>query len=82
MLINLYGFLEGDFLGRVIVVDSGRTVQALADQLQAWGPDLYPRPIAAPSVTNEHGVVLDPASTLTEAGLSGGDIFQVRGPRQ
>jgi hypothetical protein len=81
VLIHLYGFLEGDFLGRVIVVDSGRTVRKLADQLQAWARDLYPLPIAEPSVTNEQGVVLDPASTLTDAGLSAGDIFHVRGVR-
>lgn len=76
--MNLYGFLESDFLGRVIVVDSGRTVEALADQLQAWGPDLYSRPIEDRTVTNEQGVILDPASTVTEAGLSAGDIFHVQ----
>ena len=78
MLINLYGFLEGDFLGRVIVIDRGGTVEALADQLQAWGPDFYPRPVEGRTVTNEQGVILDPAWTLTDAGLTGGDIFHVQ----
>jgi hypothetical protein len=79
VLIHLYGFLEGDFLGRVIVVDSAQTVLGLAVQLQAWARDLYPCPTAAPTVTNEQGVLLEPASTLTDAGLSAGDIFHVRG---
>jgi hypothetical protein len=77
VLINLFGFLEGDFLGRVIVVDSGQTVRKLADQLQAWGPDLCPLPMESPEVTNELGIVLDPTSTVTDAGLSAGDIFRV-----
>jgi hypothetical protein len=82
LLIYLYGFLEGDFLGRVIVVDRARSVGAIADQLQAWGPELYPRQLSGPTVTNEHGAVLDPASSLTDAGLSAGDIFHVgRGPQ-
>jgi hypothetical protein len=82
VLISLYGFLEGDFLGRVVVVDNTQSVRALADQLQAWARDLYPSPIAAPTVTNEQGVALDPASTLTDAGLNAGDIFHVRGARR
>ena len=79
MLIHLYGFLEGDVLGRVIVVDSAQTVLGLAEQLQAWARDLYPVPMGAPTVTSEQGVLLEPASTLTAAGLSAGDIFHVRG---
>jgi hypothetical protein len=78
VLIHLYGLLEGDFLARVIVADSGGTVEALADQLQAWGPDLYSRAIEGRTVTNEQGLILDPAWTLTAAGLSAGDIFHVQ----
>jgi hypothetical protein len=79
LLIHLYGFLEGDFLGRVVVVDQAQSVGAVADQLQAWGLDLYPRRISEPTVTNEEGAVLNLASSLSEAGLSGGDIFHVGG---
>lgn len=77
MLINLYGFLEGDFTGRVIVINSDSSVQSLADRLQAWGPEFYPLPLDTPTVTNELGNVLASESTLTEAGLTPGDLFRV-----
>jgi hypothetical protein len=82
MLIHLYGFLEDDFLGRVIVVDNDRPVGVIADQLQAWGPDLHPRRIPAATVTNEYGDVLDPTSSLIDVGLIAGDIFHVGGDQE
>jgi hypothetical protein len=77
--INLYGFLDGDFLGRVLVTDTGRTVRELADQLCAWGPRLVPVIGEAPVVTDEQGTVLDLSSTVGEAGLGPGDLFHVGG---
>jgi hypothetical protein len=76
MLVHLFGRLEGDFGLRVVVVDTDQTVAELADQLQAWGPELYPHPKAA-TVRNESGAVLEPASSLAQAGLNAGDIFSV-----
>jgi hypothetical protein len=77
VLINLYGFLEDDFVGRLIIVDDGQPVAALVTQLQAWGPDLYPTAIRDPYVTNEQGAVLDTTSTILDSGLSPGALFRV-----
>jgi hypothetical protein len=77
--INLYGFLDGDVLGRVLVADDGRTVRELADQLCAWVPSSVPVGGDTPVVTDEQGTVLDLGSTLAEAGLGPGDIFRVGG---
>ena len=78
MLIHLHGYLSDDFVGRVIVMDADQTVQAPAERLRAWGPDLYPRPVVAAVVSNERGEILELTSTLTEAGLGAGDIFRVQ----
>ena len=80
MLINLFGFLEDDFVGRLIIVDDSQPVGTLAGQLQAWGPDLYPTPIVDPHIANEQGVVLDCASTIFDSGLSPGALFRVERP--
>lgn len=81
MLISLYGFLEGDFLGRAIVSDTAQTVGALSNQLQAWAQDVWTAREGVLDVTDEQGVVLDPLVTLAEAGLSDGDMFRVQGHR-
>jgi hypothetical protein len=79
VVIHLFGHLQGDFVLRVVFIDDRQSVEALANQLQAWGPDLYPRPIPAATIRNEEGIVLEPAATLTRAGLHAGDIFSVEG---
>ena len=79
MLVHLFGHLQGDVVLRVVFIDTGQTVETLANQLQAWGPELYPHPITAATVRNEGGMVLEPAATLTQAGLHAGDIFSVEG---
>jgi hypothetical protein len=78
LLIHLYGFLEGDFVGRLVVADTDQRVGALGQQLRAWGPDLLPPSTTVDEVVNEKGTVLDPTSTLGAAGLCTGDIFRVR----
>jgi hypothetical protein len=76
MLVHLFGFLQDDFLGRVIVAPSDQTVAQLALQLRAWSDGL---PAAgACEVTDEGGHVLDPTWTIERAGLGGGDLFTVR----
>lgn len=76
MLVPLFGFLEDDYLGRVVIAPSGQTVAQLALQLRAWADG--PPPAGAWEVTDEAGGVLDPASTLEQAGLTAGDLFRVR----
>jgi hypothetical protein len=75
MRVYLFGFASDDFLGRVIVTPDERTVAQLADQLVAWG--LSPEQRGPFTVRNEAGDILDPAATITQAGLGNGDIFKV-----
>lgn len=74
MGIYLFGFLDDDFYGRVMVTPADQTVDGLAKQLVSWGPTTRDGRLR---VTNEAGAVLDPAATLREAGLGNGDIFKV-----
>ena len=75
MKIYLFGYLSNDFLGRVIVTPSARTVEQLANQLVAWGPTADR---SAPlTVLDEAGERLAPHLTISEAGLGNGDIFTV-----
>ncbi|HEV7419682.1 MAG TPA: hypothetical protein VGO30_07530 [Mycobacterium sp.] len=75
MAVYLFGYASDDFVGRVIVTPSGRTVAQLADQLVSWG--LAPERRAFVTVHNEAGDQLDPMATIAEAGLRNGDIFTV-----
>jgi hypothetical protein len=76
MLVPLFGFLEDDYLGRVIVTPSNQTIGQLALQLRAWSDGLPGA--GACEVTDEAGDVLDPAWTVERAGLTGGGLFRVR----
>jgi len=75
MRVYLFGFASDDFLGRVIVTPDQRTVAQLADQLVAWGQ--APERGGPVTVRNEAGDILDPAATISAAGLGNGDIFKV-----
>jgi hypothetical protein len=75
MAIPLYGFLQGDVLGLLIVAEEHETVRALSEQLQE-----------AASLRVAHsknvrviykGNVLDPSLTLREAGLAALERFDV-----
>jgi len=72
--LYLFGYLEDDYLGRVIVAQEGLTVGELAEQLSAWS---YERG-AAVAVTNEAGDSLDMGAPFHAVGLANGDIFRVR----
>lgn len=74
MRIYLFGYLDDDFYGRVVVTPAEQTVAGLARQLVSWGPLMRDGLLR---VTNETGEVLDPAATLEAAGLRNGDIFTV-----
>jgi hypothetical protein len=73
--VYLFGYASDDFCGRVVVTPNERTVAHLADQLVAWGP--APERDGSLTVRNEVGDILDPASTIAQAGLGHGDIFTV-----
>jgi hypothetical protein len=73
--VYLFGYLSGDFLGRVIVTPDDQTVARLAQQLTAWGS--APERSGPFTVTNEAGDALDPTLTVAGAGLGNGDIFTV-----
>ena len=75
MTIPLYGFLQGDVLGLLILAEEHETVRALSDRLQE-----------AASVHVSHtdntqliykGSVLDPATTLRDVGLTSLERFDV-----
>ena len=75
MRVYLFGYASDDFVGRVIVTPTERTVAELGCQLLAWG--LAPERQGAIAVRNESGEILEPADTIAQAGLSNGDIFTV-----
>jgi hypothetical protein len=79
MILRLYGYFEGDFLGLVIIAVGEQTVGDLAEQLSGWVLDIrMVRTGTALEVLNEAGDLLDLEATIDEAGLTSGDIFTVR----
>jgi hypothetical protein len=75
VIVYLFGYASDDFLARVVVSSDERTVAQLADQLVAWS--LAPEQGGCAAVRNEAGDVLDPSSTIAQAGLGPGDLFSV-----
>jgi len=75
MPVPLYGFLQGDVVGLLILADAGDTLEALARKLQdAASLRVVPR--------NQVRVVyndktMDPAMTVAQAGLQALDRFDV-----
>ncbi|MCQ4079099.1 hypothetical protein NGB36_00320 [Streptomyces sp. RB6PN25] len=79
MIIPLYGFFEGDFLGLVLIAMPDQPVSTLAEQLSGWVLDLrVDRTGGALEVLNEAGEILDQSKSIEEAGLGYGDMFHVR----
>lgn len=75
-MIPLYGFLEGDVLGLLILADEQGTAAALARDLQTAAAL---RVAARDDVSVwVKGMRLDPRTTLDAAGLSALDRFDVR----
>jgi hypothetical protein len=75
MLIPLYGFLEGDVLGLLILVEESDTIQILASKLQdAASLRVAVRDKVDVIFNNE---VIDPAITVAQAGLQALDRFDV-----
>jgi hypothetical protein len=75
-MIPLYGFLEGDTIGLVVLADERDTMADLARKLQA-AADLRVAPLPAPAVWF-NGARLAPTATIEAAGLQPLDRFDVR----
>ena len=67
MAIPLYGFLQGDTIGLLIVAEEQDTVQSLADRLQEAASIRVARKTNVRVVYKDR--TLDPALTIAQAGL-------------
>jgi hypothetical protein len=76
MLVPLYGFLQGDTLGLLILVKAeDRVAEVAASLQQAAAMRVAPRPGARVCFA---GRVLDPELTVAQAGLTALDRVDVR----
>jgi Toluene-4-monooxygenase system protein B (TmoB) len=75
MPIPLYGFLEGDTLGLLVLAEEGETVLAVAAKLQDAASIRVARSDKINFVYN--GKAIDPALTVAQAGLQPLDRFDV-----
>jgi Toluene-4-monooxygenase system protein B (TmoB) len=75
MAIPLYGFLEGDTIGLLIVAEENETVRDLAQKLQD-GASIRVAPREKVQVIYKEKV-LDPELTLVQAGLEALERFDV-----
>jgi hypothetical protein len=73
--IFLFGYLQDDFLGRVIGAPVDQPVGRVADQLTTWG--WSPERRRSCTIRNEAGEILDPQASVAEAGLGMYDIVRV-----
>ena len=75
MPIPLYGFLEGDTLGLLVLAEEGETILALARKLQDAAGIRVARNDKIDFVYN--GKVIDPGLSVAQAGLQELDRFDV-----
>jgi Toluene-4-monooxygenase system protein B (TmoB) len=75
MPLPLYGFLEGDSIGLLIVADEQDTVGSLSQKLQEAASLRVAPFLNAQVLYNE--AALDPAKTLVQAGLKPLERFDV-----
>jgi toluene-4-monooxygenase system protein B len=75
MPIPLYGFLEGDTLGLLVLAEEGETVLAVAAKLQDAASIRVARSDKINFVYN--GKAIDPALTVAQVGLQPLDRFDV-----
>jgi hypothetical protein len=74
-MIPLYGFLEGDTMGLLILAEEGDTTAALAERLQtSAGTRVAPRPRLRVVWKRR---ILDMDATVAQAGLRPLDRFDV-----
>jgi Toluene-4-monooxygenase system protein B (TmoB) len=77
MAIPLYGFLEGDTLGLLVLAEEDETVLDLARKLQDAASLRVARNDEIDFVYN--GKAIEPELTVTQAGLQALDRFEVIG---
>ena len=75
MSIPLYGFLEGDTLGLLVLAEEGETVLELARKLQDAASIRVARNDKIDFIYN--GKAIDPGLTVAQAGLQELDRFDV-----
>jgi hypothetical protein len=75
MPIPLYGFLQGDTVGLLILAEEGDTLQALARKLQDAASLRVAGRDHVQVVYNDK--IMDPAVTVVQAGLQALDRFDV-----
>jgi hypothetical protein len=75
MPIPLYGFLQGDTIGLLILADEGDTLQSLARKLQDAASLRVARKDQVQVVYNEKA--MDPTITIAQAGFQALDRFDV-----
>jgi hypothetical protein len=76
MSLPLYGFLEGDTVGLLIVTDENESIASLLRKLQEAG-NIRVIPRADVQLVYQ-GRVIDPALTVSEAGFTALERFDVR----
>lgn len=76
MPIPLYGFLQGDTVGLLILAEEAETLQALARKLQEAASLRVAARAQVRVVYNDK--TMDPAMTVAQAGLQALDRFDVR----
>jgi hypothetical protein len=77
MAIPLYGFLEGDTLGLLVLAEEGETILQLAGKLQDAASLRVARRADVDLIYNSKAI--DPALTVAQAGLQPLDRFEVIG---
>ena len=75
MTIPLYGFMEGDTVGLLVLAEGSDTIEELARKLQDAASLRVARPRMVHVVYNDK--IMDPAMTVTKAGLQALDRFDV-----
>jgi hypothetical protein len=75
MPIPLYGFLQGDTVGLLILADEGDTLQSLAQKLQDAASLRVASKDSVQVIYNDKA--MDPAITIAEAGFQALDRFDV-----
>jgi hypothetical protein len=75
MPIPLYGFLQGDTVGLLIVADEGDTLQLLAQKLQDAASLRVAHRDRVQVIYNDKA--MDPAITIAQAGFEALDRFDV-----
>jgi hypothetical protein len=75
-MIPLYGFLQGDTMGLLVLAEEGDTMDALAGKLQALA-DVRVAKVAGGRVVY-NGRTMDRKATVSAVGMEALDRFDVR----